>query len=108
MTHDPDVVLLVIDFIKRLIQADPVFGQLFVGYYKQILPSLNYFLVIKPQAQLRDPQKKKQIGKSPVSILAEVKTQISELLDLFERTGGKVDTSHPGSLSLHQVHDPHL
>jgi hypothetical protein len=77
-------------------------------YCKQLLPPLNSFVMRKGALAPRQAgQRVKAVG--PLSTEpGTLATEIEELLEQMEKSGGKVRECDAGGLSGHQVHDPDL
>lgn len=106
-SRDTDITYCVVSFLKKLLKTDPAFGGLLMQYCKQLLPPLNSFIMKKPLAPRPGAQRVKAVGplNADASSLA---TEIEELLELLEQTGGKVAASDAGGVPSDKVHDPDL
>lgn len=82
-TRDPDIIALVIKFIKNLTKANKFTGPALVPYYRQLLPTFNqYYKQTKNTADkfVYDQRKGLDLGDN-----------INEALNALEETGGPVE-----------------
>ena len=82
-TRDPDIISLVIKFIKSLTKANRFTGPALVPYYRQLLPTFNqYYKQTKNTADkfVYDQRKGLDLGDT-----------INETLHALEETGGPVE-----------------
>jgi len=87
MTKDREVIINIIIFLKKIIKSDNRFGRVLVGYYKQILPSLNSYML---KSRAGQPISGAYGKLKPASLQSgeDLSKDIDELLELFEKTGG--------------------
>jgi hypothetical protein len=98
----------VVTFLKKLLKTEAAFGGLLMQYCKQLLPPLNSFIMKKPSLGPKHAgQRVKAVGPLKAEAGALL-SEIEELLELLEKTGGKVRASDSGGLPGDQVHGPHL
>ena len=104
--RDTDVTYCVVSFLKKLLKTDAAFGGMLMQYCKQLLPPLNSYLMKKPAPGPRTgTQRVKAVG--PLSSAgSSLSTEIGELLELLEQSGGKVAASDAGGVPGDKVHDP--
>lgn len=99
----------VVKLLKKMVKTDPTFAHLLLAYSKQLLPSLNYFMILRGRQRSVNPQSFKLQSSGQASVISDLKSEISEFLDQLESACGKVASSiTAGSFSGHQVHGADL
>lgn len=82
--------LVVVTYLKKLLTIDARFGPLLMQYYKQILPSLNSFLMRRTRGPLTGLKRNLKPAGELNKDAASLQTEIEDLLTLMEKTAGKV------------------
>lgn len=90
MARDPVVALSIVKYLKKMINTDPNFAHLLLAYSKQLLPSLNHFLIQRSNNRPINYQRFKLQSSGLPSAINDLKSEIGEFLDLLESSCGKV------------------